>query len=382
MFRLSARRYDTAQCVEISHADGVLQSLTPIAERADLPWVAPGLVDLQLNGFGGIDFNAPTLTVEQVAEVAASAAKFGVTSFLPTCTTDALDALARSFGVIRRAVDSSSDLAAAIPGIHCEGPFICPEDGPRGAHPREHVRPPDWDVFARLQDAAGGLIKYFTMSPEYDAAPAFIAKAVAAGVRIAIGHTQATSDQIRAAVDAGATLSTHLGNGAHPRIKRHPNYIWDQLADDRLTASLIVDGHHLPPAVVKTMIRAKSPARIFLVSDATGLAGMPPGRYDTALGPVELLPEGKLVVAGQRDLLAGAAAMLPVCVANAVRFADLPWSTALDLAGKQPAAILGRTAELAPGAAADLIFFRDPMRTGELVIERTIRRGREVFAQA
>src|SRR5206468_8402774 len=132
--------------------------------------------------------------------------------------------------------------------------------------------------------------------------PSFIERAVASGVVVAIGHTKATGDQIRAAVDAGATLSTHLGNGAHPLIRRHPNYIWEQLAEDRLMASLIVDGHHLPPSVVKSMVRAKTPARCVLVSDITALGGMPPGRYSGGLGDLEVLESGKLVLADQRDI--------------------------------------------------------------------------------
>src|SRR5690606_36313484 len=155
------------------------------------------------------------------------------------------------------------------------------------------------------QDAAEEAIRLLALSPEHEGSDAFIANAVQSGVLIAIGHTQATSDQIRSAVDAGARMSTHLGNGAHPMLRRHPNYLWDQLAEDRLTASLIVDGHHLPPAVVKTFVRAKGAERCVLVSDVTGMAGMPPGRYDqTSIGPVEVLEDGRLVVAGQRQYLA------------------------------------------------------------------------------
>src|SRR3954453_1537334 len=257
-----ARRYDTSRPVKIELTDGRIASISPAAEQPGLPLVAPGLVDLQINGFAGIEFNDPKLTIEKVRQVALSQAPFGVTSFLATCTTDSHEVLHHAHAAIGQAIRELPEVAARIAGIHLEGPFLCPDDGPRGAHPKQHVRPPDWDEFQRLQQAAEGYIKLLTVSPEYEQAPGFIRKLAASGVLVAIGHTKASSDQIRAAVDAGARMSTHLGNGAHPLIRRHPNYIWDQLADDRLTASLIVDGHHLPPAVVQSMVRAKTVERI------------------------------------------------------------------------------------------------------------------------
>src|SRR5690606_31509122 len=113
----------------------------------------------------------------------------------------------------------------------------------------------------------------------WEGAPRFIARAVSSGVVVAIGHTGATSEQIRAAVDSGARLSTHLGNGAHAVLPRHPNYIWDQLACDELWASIIVDGHHLPATVVKCFQRIKGSERLILITDAVSVAGLPPGRY-------------------------------------------------------------------------------------------------------
>jgi N-acetylglucosamine-6-phosphate deacetylase len=179
---------------------------------------------------------------------------------------------------------------------------------------------------------------------------------------VAIGHTSANSDQIKAAVDAGATMSTHLGNGAHGQIRRHPNYIWDQLAEDRLIASLIVDGHHLPPAVVKSFIRCKTIDRCVLVSDITGMAGMPPGLHENAsLGKVEVLEDGRLVVPGQRQLLAGASLPIGVGIANVMRFADLDLETAINMATSGPAKILSLTpVELAAGKTADLVLFDIP----------------------
>src|SRR4030095_10684645 len=133
--------------------------LTPTDEQPDLPLVAPGIVDLQINGYGGVEFNDPQLSVEKVQRVALSQDAFGVTGFLPTTTTDSHAVFAHALATIARAIDESSEVAARLPGIHREGPFISPDDGPRGAHPRQHVRPPDWNEFARLQDLAQGRIK-------------------------------------------------------------------------------------------------------------------------------------------------------------------------------------------------------------------------------
>jgi len=378
---LVARRYDTLRPVRITHEAGHITAILPAAENDDLRIVAPGLVDLQVNGYGGVEFNSPSLTKEQVAQVATAHDAFGVTSLLATCTTDSFELLARSLGVIAEARRRSPEVALRIPGVHLEGPYISAQDGPRGAHPLQHVRPPDWDEFCRLQDAADGAIRLLTVSPEYDNAPEFIAQVAASGVLVAIGHTAATSDQIRAAVDAGARMSTHLGNGAHPQIRRHPNYIWDQLAEDRLTASLIVDGHHLPPAVVKTMFRAKSIERCVLVSDITGLAGMPAGRYSTGLGEVELLPTGKLVPAGQPQLLAGASLPLHGCVPLAMKFAGLDLSAAIDLASVRPARRIGhKGGRLDIGAPATLILFDPPGDLNQpLQIRATLHAGNCVF---
>ncbi len=360
--QLTGRHYRTGRPVRIELSGGKISGVTELAETevvaADLHWIAPGFVDVQSNGYGGQEFSSPRLTVEGVLKIAGQQASFGVTKFCPTVTTAAFVTLAHSMQTIAAACQQADNRARAIAGIHLEGPYIAREDGPRGAHPLAHCRPPDWDEFCRLQDAAGGRIRVLTLSPEYPNASAFIAQVVQSGVVVAIGHTTADSAQIRAAVDAGASLSTHLGNGAAGMLRRHPNYIWDQMADDRLMASLIVDGHHLPGEVVQSMVRAKTPSRCLLVSDLSGLAGLPPGRYATELCELEILPEGKLVIAGQDQLLAGAAAPIGTGVANVMRFAGVDLATAVSMASHHPARLLGLSENhLLPGDPADAVLF-------------------------
>jgi N-acetylglucosamine-6-phosphate deacetylase len=363
--------------------DGRLEHVEPLASAMPahdrLPWIAPGLIDIQINGYGGQEFSSLELTPEKVADIVRCQYRFGVTRLCPTLTTQSDEVLLHGVRTIALACRQFADANASIVGIHVEGPFISPEDGPRGAHPPEHCRAPDWQFFARLQQAAGERIRLLTLSPEYAQAPDFIRRATHSGVVIAIGHTAATGDQIRSAVDAGARLSTHLGNGAHRMLRRHPNYLWDQLAEDRLQASLIVDGHHLPAEVVQTFVRAKTPERIILVSDLSGLAALPVGRYFSSGCELEILPDGRLVIAGQDQLLAGASLPLITGIGNVIRFAGVDLTTAVRMATLHPARLLGLTnGTLEPGELANFVLFeRDP--ADALRVLATVHRGEVVF---
>lgn len=388
--QIVGRHYATAQPIAITFEGERITKVEPATQHQDaLPWIGPGFVDLQINGFGGHEFNEAGLSVEQVRDIVLAQDQFGVTRFCPTTTTQSLERLEAAMNTLAAACNRYPEVNQRVAGIHLEGPFISPEDGPRGAHPLEHCQPPDWNAFERLQRASGNRIRIVTMSAEYDAAPTFIARAVQQGVRVAIGHTNANTEQIARTVAAGASFSTHLGNAAHPRIRRHPNYIWDQLADDRLAATLIVDGHHLPPAVVKSFVRAKTAARCVLVSDITGMAGMPPGNYSgTPLGNIEVLEDGRLVVAGQREMLAGASRPIGDGVSNVMRFAGVSLATAVDMASIQAAELIGvAPTRLEPDSLADLVLFDlgtcegrlRESRADELVVRATIKRGKVVY---
>jgi N-acetylglucosamine-6-phosphate deacetylase len=347
-------------------------------------WIAPGFIDLQFNGYGGHDFNqgfwtegeSPTDTITRIVELAA---RSGTAMLCPTICTNSREAILNGLREVARACESDRRLTKAMPAIHVEGPYLASEDGPRGAHPKEHVRDPDWDEFQQFQEAAGGRIKLFTLAPERDGALPFIEKLTAAGVVVSIGHTGAAPEQIRDAVKAGARMSTHLGNGAHAQIARHPNYIWEQLACDELFASIITDGHHLPASVVKCFARVKGAERLCLVSDAVALGGCKPGIYGG--GRHEVLPTGKIVLAGT-PYLAGAGHLMDTCVANALRFTDLGMAGTARAAGNNPARILGlddRKGRVAAGCDADLTLFRVPSNDGPLDIVATVRGGEVVY---
>ena len=387
-----ARRYDTQDFARVRIAGDRVERVTLLtadelaglgARAAALPWVSPGFLDVQVNGWGGQEFSSLEITPEQVAQVTREHYPFGVTGYCPTLTTQSYECLAHGLAAIHKACETIPEVAHYVPGIHLEGPFFSTEDGPRGAHPKEHCKRPDWHGFQRLQAAAGGRIRILTMSCEFDESAEFIARATASGVCVAIGHTGADGPHIRAAVDAGAKLSTHLGNGAHRMLRRHPNYLWDQLAEDRLTASLIVDGHHLPPEVVKSMVRAKTPERVILVSDVSGLAGKPVGRYTMTSGlELEILPDGRLVIAGQDQLLAGASLPIPYGIANVMRFAGVDLATAVAMASTSPARLIGAPCGgLRPGDLADLALFHWSPGAGTLEIAATVSHGKVVFGK-
>ena len=233
-------------------------------------YVAPGFIDLQVNGFAGVDYNDPASAPDAIGRSIRCMYATGVTRCFPTVITGSPETMTgalRNLAAAREAIPEGR----AMEAFHVEGPFISPEDGPRGAHPQRWVRPPDYDEFRRFQDAAQGLIRLITISPEWPQAPNFIERVVSENVVASIGHTKADAGQIADAVSAGATMSTHIGNGAHGILPRHPNYIWEQLANDRLNASFIVDGIHLGRAFLTVALRAKGTERAVLVTDAGGL---------------------------------------------------------------------------------------------------------------
>lgn len=321
-------------------------------ERTTTTLWSPGWLDIQVNGLVGVDFNLPGLTTEACERAVRAQWRAGVTRFLPTVITGSEDHLAACLRGLYEAAQASDVVAAATPGVHLEGPFISPEDGARGAHPVAAVRPPDLRLFERLQAASGDRIKLVTLAPEHPGSVEFIREVTARGVRVALGHTLANGEQIEAAVAAGATLSTHLGNGIPARIDRHHNQLWDQLADDRLTASAIFDGHHLPPNLMRVWHKVKGDGRLLLVSDAVSLAGMPPGRYDeTVGGAVELHPNGRLTQLGS-EYLAGSASLLLDGVNTALAMLDVAPGAIFELVSSVPERALG----LPPGG--DLLKLR------------------------
>lgn len=379
MICFGARRYDTGEPVRVVVEGDRIAAVEPAwPPRGAAPWpfVAPGLFDLQINGHGGTWFSDEQLTPAQVLSVLEAHFAHGVTRMCPTLITSAFAALEAGFLAIRRACEQERWADRMVAGCHLEGPYISSEPGPVGAHPREHVRACDWDEFTALQSASGGRIRLITLAPEASGAIDFIRRATAAGVTVAIGHTAATAAQIDAAAHAGARLSTHLGNGAHALLPRHPNYLWEQLGHPQLMASVISDGQHLPASVVRSIVRAKGPQRVIITCDASGLAGCPPGTYTHHGGTFEVLADGRIVVAGQPQYLAGSTRETDACVARLATMAGVPLAVAWNMASHNPARLLGcEPVRLARGARADLTVFDYAGPDSDLTVRATLADG-------
>jgi N-acetylglucosamine-6-phosphate deacetylase len=304
--------------------------------------VSDGWLDIQVNGFAGNDLSSADLKPEQLLSITLALRQEGVAEWCPTLITSSFERTMANIHIIMEACHRFHEVGDAVAGIHLEGPYLSPLDGVRGVHSLEHIRKPDWDEFCLWQEAAGGAIRIITLAPEVEGAIEFIRRVSTSGVVAAIGHSLASSEEIAAAVEAGARLATHLGNGIAAQIHRHKNPIWDQLAEDQLYSSVIFDGFHLPPNVMKVLWRAKGAERLILTSDASPLARLSPGVYETTVGgKAELHPSGKLTIFGSDEYLAGSASSLKDCIENAVRLAGLSLEQAIIAAAQNPRRLLG-----------------------------------------
>jgi N-acetylglucosamine-6-phosphate deacetylase len=377
--RITGRDPSDGRPLEIEIQDGVIVSVRD-AEEGETSWISAGLVDLQVNGYGGADLNADGLEPGTVVALTEKMLAVGVTTFLPTIITSSELKITSALRAIAEARKLSELAAQAIPYVHLEGPHISDAEGFRGAHRAADVRPPDLAEFLRWQEASGGLVGMITVSPHFSGVEKYIAAITKRGVVVALGHTDAKPEQIRRAVDAGAKLSTHLGNGIAASIDRHQNAIWAQLADDRLSAAMIADGHHLPADVLKTFIRAKGVARSILVSDTVAVGGLPPGTYTTPIGgQVELEANGRLGLTGS-GYLAGATSPLKdgvvhVCFATGLSLAD-----SLSLATVNPGRFTNGRGVIEVGARADLIRFSINDASHSMDIESVMLGGREFLS--
>lgn len=263
-------------------------------------------VDLQINGYGGVDFNAPGLTVEQVIAVTDRLECDGTHGYLPTIVTGNPETTVETLRVIAAARKRSARCERNILGVHLEGPFISSEMGAVGTHPIEWVAKPSRELFDRFQDAGNGLVRLVTVAAEVPGMPEFVKWLSSQGVVVSLGHQMAsTPDDVRPCIEAGAKAFTHLGNGIPNMIPRHDNIIFTALAEDRASVMFIPDGHHLPDAMLKVYTRAVPLKRLIAVSDAQYPAGMPPGEYDVCGAHARLEPNG-LLWNPSRNCLVGA----------------------------------------------------------------------------
>ena len=378
---ITGRDPSSGNVLEVIIENGCIRAIIP-SPIEEAPWLSPGFIDLQVNGYHGSDANSDNVDPDVILTLTNKMLALGVTTFLPTVITASEEKIIRALRAVAEARRAYPLVAHAIPFVHVEGPFISPDDGPRGAHDREHVRPANLAEFERWQAACGDLVGMITVSPHDNDSLAFISALAEKGIVAAIGHSHASPAQIHAAADAGATLSTHLGNGLGSPLPRHPNLLWAQLAEDRLAATFIADGHHLPTDTLKSMLRAKGIGRSILVSDVVSLGGMPVGIYQADVGgAVEVTADGRVISATGGGFLAGAYRPLPVGIAHAASIDGVSLGGAIQMATENPGHFVGLNGTLHIGAPADLVLFdwwpQQPV-TSALEIQTVYVAGEEV----
>lgn len=376
--RLIGKSFLDGKPLEILISEGKIKSILSIETSPENVWVGPGFTDIQVNGYGGLDYNAIQSDLLALGQISRKLLSYGVTSHFPTIITNSPEKISALIQQVVQLRKMDSLAQSCITGIHIEGPFISPEDGPRGAHYREFVQAPNWNLFQKWIEESEGLIRMITLSPEWEGSASFIEKCVESGILVSIGHTNASHAQILEAVKAGARLSTHLGNGMHGIIARHPNYLWSQLAAENLSATIIADGFHLPAEVIQVFRKVKA-EKLILVSDSVALAGMPPGDYDAAVGgKVTLTPNNKLHLFGNPNTLAGSAMNILQGINFLLKNELTNLSEAWQMASIRPQRLFDTSFEpIQIGQNADLIV-AEQARDQTLKILKVLKNGVEI----
>ena len=332
------RRYDTNEAIALTFADGAITAIDAATSEPSC-YLLPALCDIQVNGCLGISFNSPKLTIDDIHRVTTECQSHGIGWYLPTLITGSYSAIHYGFNQLSRALDHAPQLAETILGFHLEGPYLSDQVGARGAHPVEHLRNFDWDEFQRWQEAAQGRIRIVTLAPERLPDVKEIDRLTQSGIVVAIGHTLATPDQMRAAIDHGAQLGTHLYNGCPELLHRHNNPQLIQLADPRLSISIIPDGDHLPPHLLNAILQLKDHDKIIATADTGSLAGLPAGIYEQWGTQLQVCDDGRLIVPGT-PYLAGSGRFLDHCL-KVLQQAGLSYPDLARLTSLNPLRLLG-----------------------------------------
>ncbi len=369
--------------VRIEYADGKITRVVKINKLSGKDvnvFVAPGLFDNQINGYKGVSFvdMGGELTLDGIALITRSLWEKGVTTYLPTLTTNDKQIFLKNFALLAKAKEDP-ELLGSIAGFHLEGPYISPVDGFRGAHPLKYVRKPDWNEFMELYQASGKNILQVTLAPEAEGAADFIAKCRENNIVVGLGHHNGSMKDVAAAIDNGAKIATHFGNGCANSINRHLNPLWPQLSDDRLMLSIIGDGFHLLPEEIKVFYKVKGPEKIVITSDVSPLGGLTPGKYLNVIGDtLELTPEGAVMYPAQK-VLSGSGSALNKGVGNVMKVTGCSLAQVIQMASTNPAKLYGLKdrGELRPGMRADLILFT--LEDFRMDIRKTVVKGKTVY---
>jgi len=349
---IAAWHYATRQPVHVSWRAGVITHLESVASPPPHGvWIAPPLLDLQINGFGGVDFQQDGLTVEDLLHATRGLRSAGCTRYLLTLITDEWHILTARLRHLRAVRAQSGELQSAITGWHIEGPFLSAEPGFHGAHDPSRMMDPTLEHVLELRSITDGDPLLLTLSPERRGALEAIALAVSRGAKVSLGHTDASAKVLEAAVKAGATGFTHLGNGCPRELDRHDNILWRVLDTLGLTVSLIPDKIHVTPQLFRLLHRTLSPTTIYYTTDAMAAAGAPPGLH--RLGRIELkVGEDRIVRQPGKTNFAGSAMQPIEGVFRAAEMLGCAWQEVWPRFSDTPAKLMGLRNELAVGQPA------------------------------
>jgi N-acetylglucosamine-6-phosphate deacetylase len=299
----------------------------------------PGFIDLQVNGYRGVDFSSPDLTEEEVLSVAGWLREKGTAAFLPTVITSPVEIILRNLHLIAGTIGKHG-LESVMPGIHLEGPFISDFPGAHGVHPRECIEKPDTALLDQFYAASEGHLLLLTLAADIEGAGGLCRHAVGKGIYVSLGHQMAGYRAMSELADAGAVAITHLGNGIPAQIPRHDNSLLAGLAEDRLTAMIITDGHHLPPQLIGLIVRNKGFDKIVVTSDVAPPSGLAPGDYEAFGKTVSLREDGRLYQPGT-EYLAGSSALMIDCMNYLSRLGLAGYADLMRFGRKNPLDLVG-----------------------------------------
>lgn len=382
-FKVEGLYYLDNKPIEIGIKDGKIsykKRIRKMSDGASSIIIAPGLIDNQVNGYKGYSFvnTGKDLSLEGIKDLTYAFWKVGITTFLPTLTTNDHNIFLRNLELLAKAKEDPA-IRGSIAGFHLEGPYISPSDGYRGAHPLKYVRKPNWDEFMQLYNASERNILQVSLAPEIDGAMDFITKCNELGIKVGIVHHNASPNQINEAINRGAIISIHLGNGLANYIHRWNNPLWPQLADDRLNISMICDGFHLTPEQIKVYYKIKGPDKIIMTSDMSPFGGLTPGFYLNAIGDTLELKEEGVVMYPAQNSLSGSATPLSGMIGFVMNVTNCNLADAIKMASTNPAKLYGLDDRglIEPGRRADLILFT--VEDFSINIKKTIVAGEVVY---
>ncbi|MEW6159073.1 MAG: N-acetylglucosamine-6-phosphate deacetylase [Verrucomicrobiota bacterium] len=354
-----ARDYRSGRVLQVRWVDGRIESVRPVHHRPRIEqWIAPGLADLQINGYAGVDFQQDHLTLEQLELAVESLARDGCTRFFATLITDDWTRMMARLTRLRELRARSAALRHAIAGWHIEGPFLSSEPGFCGAHDPQFMIDPRPEHLRELRRIVGDDPLLLTFAPERAGALQTIQRAAKMGIVVSLGHTDASRELLARAVEAGASGFTHLGNGCPKLLDRHDNILWRVFETKGLTVSLIPDEIHVSPALFRIAFRQLTAGRIYFTTDAMAAAGAPPGEYSLGrkrlrVGPDQIVREpGKTNFAGS--------ALAPIDgVIRAARMLDVRWQDVWDHFCRHPLELVRLPSPLRKGQPADFCLIRE-----------------------